>query len=93
MRKRKRHSPAQIARKLQDAEAMSASGKTIAETCQALQISKQTLHRWRASHPTAILAEIRRMRALEDENDRLRRIVADQALLIQSLQDAARPHC
>jgi hypothetical protein len=66
---------------------MIASGRTIAETCSALHVSKQTLHRWRASQTIAVRGEAGQLHELRDENVRLRRIVADQALRIQSLQD------
>ena len=46
---KKRHSPEQIIRKLRDADAMLAAGKTIGQACQSLEISEQTFHRWRPS--------------------------------------------
>ena len=50
--RRKRHSPEQIIRKLRDADAMLAAGKTIGEVCQALEVSEPTFHRWRNRAPT-----------------------------------------
>jgi len=46
----KRHRPEQIIKKLRDADAMLASGKTIGQVCQALEVSEQTFHRWRNGH-------------------------------------------
>lgn len=45
--KRTRHNPEQIIKKLRDADAMLASGKTIGQVCQALEVSEQTFDRWR----------------------------------------------
>ena len=43
----KRHDPEQVIKKLREADAMLASGKTIGQVCQALEVSEQTFHRWR----------------------------------------------
>ncbi len=48
--KRKRHRPEQIIKKLREADAMLASDKTIGQVCQALEVSEQTFHRWRAQY-------------------------------------------
>jgi putative transposase len=90
MGRSRRHSQAQITKKLQACEADIAAGKTIAEVCQALGISKQTFYRWRGQQRTSKSSDAERLRSLEDENTRLRRIVADQALIIQQLQDRQR---
>ena len=45
--KRKKHRPEQIIKKLREADAMLAAYKTIGQVCQALEVSEQTLHRWR----------------------------------------------
>jgi len=46
-RGRKRHTPEQIVRKLQDADAMLAAGRTVGKVCQVLDVSEATFHRWR----------------------------------------------
>ena len=87
--KRKKHTTEQIIRKLREAEQMRAAGKTVGEICQALAISEQTLYRWKAKYRGMDGAEIKRLRQLEDENRRLKKLVADQALDIQILKEVA----
>jgi transposase-like protein len=83
---RKRHSPEQIIKKLRDADALLNSGKDLAAVLQSLQISESTLERWRAQYGGMKAQEAKRLKELEDENRRLKRIVADQALDIQMLK-------
>ena len=85
-RRRKRHSPEQIVRKLRDADAMLNSGKDEAAVLQALEVSQTTLDRWRNQYGGMKAEEARRLKELEDENRRLKHIVADQALDIQMLK-------
>ena len=63
--KRKRHSPEQVIQKLHDADAMLASGKTMGQVCQALEISEQTFHRWRNQYGGMKAGEARRLKELE----------------------------
>mgnify|MGYP002623505242 FL=1 len=86
-KKRRRHTPEQIVRKLRDADAMLAAGKDLAAVLQALETSEATYHRWRNQYGGMKLEEARRLRALEAENARLKRLVADQALDIQMLKE------
>jgi putative transposase len=79
-RRRKRHSPEQIIRKLRDADAMLAAGKTIGEVCQALETSEQTFHRWRKQYGGMKAEEAKRLKHLEEENKRLKRLLADAEL-------------
>ena len=88
--KRKRHSPEQIIRKLREAEAMLASEKTIGQVCQALEVSEQTYHRWRNQYGGMKGSDARRLKELEQENARLKRVVADQALDIAILKEVAK---
>jgi putative transposase len=78
--KRKRHTPEQIIRKLRDAEALMASGSGIAEVCQKLEVSEGTFHRWRHQYGGMKAEEMKRLRELQQENGRLKRIVADLEL-------------
>jgi len=82
-RRRRRHSPEQVVAKLRDADAMLNSGKDLATVLQALEISEATLARWRAQYGGMKSEEAKRLKALEDENRRLKQLVADQALDIQ----------
>ena len=74
--KRKRHTPEQIIRKLREADAMLAAGKTIGQMVQALEISEQTLHRWRNQYGGMKAGEAKRLKQLEDENRRLKAVLA-----------------
>jgi putative transposase len=89
-RRRKRHSPEQIIRKLRDADAMLAAGKTIGEVCQALETSEQTFHRWRNQYGGMKANDARRLKELERETARLKKLVADQALDQAILKEALR---
>lgn len=87
MKKRKRHSPEQIVKKLRDADAMLAAGKSVGEVLQALEVSEATLSRWRNQYGGMKSEEAKRLKMLEDENNRLKKIVGDQALDIQMLKE------
>lgn len=85
-RRRRRHSPEQIVRKLRDADAMLNSGKDLAAVLQALEVSEATYGRWRSQYGGMKAEEAVRLKHLEDENKRLKQLVADQALDIQMLK-------
>jgi transposase-like protein len=85
-RRRKKHKPEQIVAKLRDADAMLNAGKDLAAVLQALEISEATLARWRAQYGGMKSEEAKRLKALEDENRRLKQLVADEALDIQMLK-------
>lgn len=78
--KRKRHSPEQIIAKLREADAMLGVGSTIAQICQKLEISEQTFHRWRNQYGGMKASEAKRLKELEQENGRLKKLVADLSL-------------
>ncbi len=86
--KRKRHTPEQIINKLRDADAMLGAGKTIGQVVQQLGVSEQTFHRWRNQYGGMKAGDAKRLKELEQENARLKRVVADQALDKQILQEA-----
>jgi putative transposase len=86
----KRFTVEQIVAKLREAEKLQAQGLTSPETCKKLQISDQTFYRWRLKYGALKEDEAQRLRALEQENARLKRIVADQALDISMLKDLNR---
>jgi putative transposase len=83
----KRHSPEQIIRKLREAEAHLAEGGTIATVCQKLSVSEQTFHRWRNQYGGLKTGDAKRLKELEQENERLRRAVAQLTLDKQMLQE------
>ena len=81
--KGKRYSEEQIIRILKEVE----SGKEVAQVCREEGVSEQTVYRWRSKYGGMDIAEIRRLKELEDENRRLKKLVADQALDIQLLKE------
>ncbi|MGH7778012.1 MAG: transposase [Candidatus Dormibacterales bacterium] len=80
----------QIIGKLREAEKLQAEGLTIPQTCKRLQISDQTLYRWRLKYGALKEDEAQRLKALEQENSRLKKIVAEQALDTSMLRDLQR---
>ena len=86
--KRTRHSAEQIVAKLREADAMLAAGRTIAQIVQQLGVSEQTYTRWRTQYGGMKEGEARRLKELEVENGRLKRLVADQALDMAILKEA-----
>ncbi|TWT47827.1 Transposase [Botrimarina hoheduenensis] len=85
-KRRKRHSPDQIVRKLRDADAMLNAGKETAAVLQALEVSESTLDRWRKQYGGMKSEEAVRLKKLEDENKRLKQLVADLSLDNQMLK-------
>ncbi len=77
---RKHHTPEQIIRKLREAEVELAKGQSTAEVARKLGIAEQTYYRWRREYGGLRLDQARRLKELEKENARLKRLVADQAL-------------
>jgi transposase-like protein len=88
--KRTRHTPEQVIRKLRDADRMLAEQKSIAEIAKELGVSENTYHRWRNQFGGMKADDVKRLRELERENQRLKRIVANQALDIDGLREIAR---
>jgi putative transposase len=88
--KRRRHTPEQIIRRLREAERLLGEGKTIPEAAKELGISENTYHRWRNQYGGMKADDAKRLKELERENARLKRIVADQALNIDALNEVAK---
>ena len=86
--KRKRHTPEQIIRKLREAEAMLAAGKTIGQVAQTLEISEPTFHRWRNQYGGMKAEEAKRLKELEEENKRLKKLLAEAQLDKEILKEA-----
>jgi putative transposase len=82
-----RYSAEQIVAKLREAERLQGQGMTIPQVCKRLKISEQTFYRWRTKYGALKEDEAQRLKALEAENARLKRIVAEQALDISMLKD------
>lgn len=81
--KRKRYSEEQIIQILKEAETTG----NVRETCRAHNVTEQTFYRWRTKYGGMEVSEAKRLRALEKENEDLKKIVADQALDIRMLKD------
>jgi putative transposase len=88
--KRRRHTPDQIIRKLREADRMLAEGAEVPAVAKALEVSEQTYHRWRATYGGMKADEVKRLKELERENARLKRIVADKELEADALRELAR---
>lgn len=88
--KRVRHTPEQVIRKLREADAELASGKTIAEVCKGLGVAEATYHRRRNQFGGMKADEMKRLKDLEKENARLKDLVADLSLDKAILQEALR---
>jgi transposase len=86
----KRLGPEQIVARLRDAEKLQGQGVTIPQVCKKLGVSEQTFYRWRTKYGALKEDEAIRLKMLEQENARLNRIVAEQALDISMLKDVAR---
>ena len=82
MSKQKRHKPEEIASILKQHEA----GLTTAEICRQYGISSQTLYRWKSKYAGMGTPEVKRLKQLEDENRRLKQMVADPALDMQAMK-------
>ena len=87
---KKRHTPEQIVRKLRQAEARLAAGATLPEVARELGVSEATFHRWRNRYGGMHTDSVKRLRELEKENERLKKIVADQAVDISILKEVNR---
>jgi transposase-like protein len=78
--KRKRHTPEEIIKKLREAATLLAGGQGVEEVCKKLEVSPPTYHRWKEQYGGAKEETVKRLKELEKENGRLKRIVADMAL-------------
>ncbi len=86
---RKRYTPEQIINKLRQAEVEIANGATVAQVCKKIGVTEQTYYRWRSEYGGMRVDQAKRLRELEAENARLKKLVADQALDIAILREAA----
>ena len=89
---KKKHTAEQIVGKLREAELELARGQTIATVVRKLGITDQTYYRWRKEYGGLRTDQARRLKELEKENARLKKVVADQALDMAILKEAAYPN-
>jgi putative transposase len=88
--KRRPHSPEHIIRKLREADRLLAEGQQVPEVAKQPQVSEATYHGWRAQYGGLKADDAKRLKKLEAENARLKRIVADKELQIQALKELGR---
>ena len=86
---KKANSPEQIIGKLRQAEIMLHQGATVAEVCRKLEVTDVTFYRWRKEYGGMRVDQARRLKDLEIENARLKRLVADLSLDKAILKEAA----
>ena len=88
--KRRRHTPEQVVRKLREADRLLGEGMELPEVTKQLEVSEATYHRWRAQYGGMKADDVKRLKELEVENARLKRIVADQTLEVAALKEIAK---
>ena len=88
--KRKRHSAAQVVVKLREADKALAEGSSVGQVCKQLGISEHTYYRWRKQYGSLTTDQAKRLKDLERENSKLKRIVAEQAMDNDALKELLR---
>jgi len=83
----KRDKPEEIVSKLRQVEVLQGQGMKIADAVRQIGITQQTYYRWRKKYGGLMPSEVRRLKQLEEENGRLKRMVADLSLDKAMLQD------
>lgn len=87
---RRKHSAEAIISKLREAEVLQSKGMSILEACRQLEITEQTYYRWRKEYGGLRVDQAKRLKELEQENSRLKRVVADLTLDNLILKEFAR---
>jgi putative transposase len=88
--KRRRHTPEQVVRKLREADRMLAEGADLPLVCRTLEVSVQTYQRWRVQYKAMRPEDVARLKTLEKENARLKRLLAEKELDNDMLREVAR---
>ena len=86
---KKAHTPEEIVAKLRQVEVLTGPGKPVADAVRAIGVTEATYYRWRAEYGGLKLDQVKRLKLLEQENERLRRAVADLTLEKLVLKEAA----
>ena len=86
---RKTNKPEEIIRKLREAEVLSSQGQSVDEVCRKIEVTKNTYYRWRREYGGLRVDQAHRLKELEKENGRLKKLVADLSLDNQILKEAA----
>ena len=88
--KRRHHTPEQVIRKLAEGDKLLNQGQDLAEVCRQLEIAESTWHRWKSQFGGMKVDDAKRLKELEGENGRLKKIVADLSLDNDMLREIAR---
>ena len=88
--KQNRHTVEQIIAKLRRADVELGKGKKVPEICRLLEVTDQTYYRWRQKYGGMQPEMAKELKSLQKENERLKRLVADQALDISILKEASK---
>ena len=88
--KKRHHTPEQIIRKLAEGDRLLNQGEDLTEVCRQLEIAESTWHRWKAQYGGMKANDAKRLKELETENGRLKRIVADLTLDNAMLKEVAK---
>ena len=89
--KRRRHTPQQIVEKLREADRLLNAGQSLGQVLQALEVSEASYHRWRNQYGGMKSSEAKRLKELEQENARLKRLLAERDLDVDILKAALDP--
>jgi putative transposase len=89
---RKRFKPEEIVNKLREADVLISQRKTVAQACKQIGVTEQTYYRWRKEYGGLKTDQAKRLKELERENARLKRLLADAELDKAILKEAANPN-
>ena len=89
----KQYRPEEIIGKLREAEVLLSQGNNVEEVCRKIEVTKMTFYRWRREYGRLRVDQARRLKELERENSRLKRLVAEVSLDNQILKEAASGNC
>jgi transposase-like protein len=84
------YTPEQIIRKLREAELLLSQGDTVAQASKKIGVSEHTYYRWRREYGGMRVKQVKRLKELEKENSRLKKLVAELSLDVSILEEAAR---
>ena len=88
--KQRHHTPEQVVRKLAEGDKLLNQGKDLPDVCRHLEIAESTWHRWKGQYGGMKANDVKRLKELETENGRLKRIVADLTLDNAMLKEVAK---
>ena len=87
---KRRHTPEQIINKLREAEVLLSKGMKIPEVCRKIEVTEQTYYRWRKEYGGVRIDQVKRLKELEKENGRLKKLLAELSLDKQILAEVSR---